>query len=469
MKIRSAVLITFAAFCCVESCLAWQDDSLTIGGDGAIEQVDGEDNPDAVPDPMDAGIEEKYVQRQTQAVDRELLQLKAKLQLDDEWIESLKISLKDDIKKVAEDIADKANDFVFGFEKNLDSRIREIVWEEIEGMLPEGKNAAFEEFKGMISRMQKLQDETAVNGILVFLDDQLCLSVEQIDRLRILYSKDWDSSLNEQVGILTMNGMIFGRSTIDSIGLDELEKTLSTKQFEVFEVLGQDSNCLKEILMGGMGQKDDAAGLDAIRLFCDDALDLKLAEYKDLVGISERQMKLISVARKGAVAQIVARYDELLKTGLGNPDALNGMSIEIERTLVEPVVSQCMRTRAWKKTLGKIFDETQMQKIEERESARKALATDQVVNYMFYSMGANLGLTYDQHVKVVDAIKKSIGDSSTNYVLFAMRILNVPKEEFQEILNDEQWELFKLMLDEQRVLLEQMQDKPAEDEDSEDE
>lgn len=469
MKANMKALISFLTvsmvFCCVETCFAWQD--ISPAGkmkEEPVEPIDDEDEPAVFPESGGVELVDSFVQVQTQAVAGELFHLKEKLQLDDEWIESLKSSLTGDIKKACEDLAARPNDSgVAALDATLDAQLREAMWEKIERILPEEKNAAFEEFKDMICCLQKLRDETAINGLLVVLDDQLCLSERQIDHLRTLYSKNWDSYHNEQVGVMAIEGVILGRKVVDSIERDELQQTLSAKQFEVFERFGLGYNLASAV--AGKAPMDEALDLEVVRGACNLAFDLKLAEYKDLVGITQQQMELLAMGRKGAITNVTRRFDSVLTKIDDNPDAM--MNLEIMSMLMEPPISHCTGEKIWQAGLVKAFDKTQLEKIEERESARNALSTDQVVNFLVFWMGDKdkLCLTYDQHKKLVDTIKKNLGDLSMNYLVVAISIANVQKKDLQEILTDEQIVVYESVTNEWRTELEAMQ---ADDEDAED-
>ncbi len=289
--------------------------------------------------------------------------------------------------------------------------------------------------KSKASGLRNLEDKTAINGMLVMLDNQLCLSEEQIDRLRPLFSKDWDSSLNTQALIRVLALFVKGERAL--IGIDELEEILSAKQFEFLDSFRR----LVEI-----GSEDEYVSL------CNVVMGLKLSEYKDLVGMSEQQEESLSVVRKGVVLKAKKRCTELYEALFDNPE-----DNEIKSSIYVPVISHCRRLEIWQSALGKIFDEMQLQKIEERESARNTFSADQKANNIVFGIlqkGVNLGLTHDQHVKMVDVIKKGVGDRFISGWDIQMIFVSVPEEEFQEILTDEQWELLKPVIDKQRASLE---------------
>ena len=475
--------ILLAGICFLNIGNAWQDPQPTqVAPPDASKEAQAEpQDEDQVEDQQDeliedapmaliaGNMEDQFVQAQTQAVKSELNLLKDQLDLSDDWGGSIEDSLKEDIKRVAKAMSEKReNAAAFGFDTALDPTLRNAMWEKIEEALPDGKEEAFGEFKDMIIKLQRLNDETAVKGILVFLDNQLCLSQTQVDKLKQLYTNNWDSGFNEQVGTMVINGMVFGREPVDLVSGEQFEEILTEQQLEVFKELDQSSNLMMALQMGIMG--DEQVNLESVRTQCDKALDLKLAEYEALVGLTEKQKKMLSVARKGAVSKVSKRISDVFDN---NDDAMNmlGTDLETMEILLEPVVSQCTRQKAWQNTIAKVFDEEQLKKIEVREESRKEMAADQIVNYMLFSMmqmpDTNFGLTYEQHIKLADVVKEKFDGTHLNYFGVAVGIFKVSDEEFQEILSEDQWASFKPMLDSQRASFDEMMESSDDDEDDE--
>ncbi len=463
MKTRIAILLGMILLCNVRTCIARQDIPL----EGGVEEEELN-----FPAAGGGAMEGEYRRQQAAAVDAELRVLKSELSLDDEWIESLKKSLTDDLDEAAKRISDAADESeVFGFDESLDGQLRELVWKKIEAELPDEKSAEFDAFKDMVNRMQKLKDETALNGVLVYLDNQLCLSKKQIDHLRNLYANDWDSMFNEEASMMSMNGMIMGRGTIDLVSNEEFKKTLSSEQYDLFKNLDESSSFMLMVQMAAMGQQDDSVDIEAIKVKCETALDLKIAEYDALVGISENGMKFLSVARKGAIAQVAGRFEKVLRLIDDDPNALNGMNVEVMGTLMDPVLSQCTGTSVWQKTLPKVFDEAKMQKISEREEVRTAVAKGQVLNYIVFSfsnMGADLALTVEQHERIVAVIRDRMDDAPVNLMALVAAVFTVPDEDFQEILSEEQWGSLKPVLDQQRAEMQAMEEAEGDTDEDED-
>lgn len=477
MKIQMVLSTLLVGICLLNVANAWQDPQPVppdVAGEPQVENQGGEQEDEFIeeaPMALIAGnMEEQFVQSQTMAAQSELYLLREQLELDDEWSESIKESLEEDIKRVAKEMAEKQeNATAFSFNATLDPNLRRAMWEKVEEALPAGKEAAFKDYQDMIIKLQRLNDATAVQGILVFLDNQLCLSQTQVDELKQLYVNSWDSSFNEQVGTMVINGMIFGRNAVDLVQREQFEKILNEKQLEVFEALDQNSNLMMALQMGAMG--DEQVNLESVRTQCDEALDLKVAEYEALVGLTEQQKKKLAVARKGTITRVSKRIGEVFNDVNNNMDML-GTDLETMEILLEPVISQCTRQSVWQNTIAKVFDEDQLKKIEVREKARREMATDQIVNYMLFSMlqmpDTQFGLTYEQHIKLAAAVKEKYDGTNFNYFAVAVCIFKVSDDEFQEILSDDQWNKFKPMLDSQRASFDELMNNEDE-EDEEDE
>ncbi len=286
MKLQTAFMVLLAVICCSKISLAYRHAPLVQGIDEVVvEQV-------------------QFFSEQQTAARIELKQLQDKLQLDDEWIKSL----EKDIEKAAKDLADHASVLlVFGFGTGLNTGLRKAMWGKIEEALPSGKEAAFAEFKEVIVRMQKLRDETAVKGILVFLDNQLCLSEQQVDNLRELYAKNWNSALFEHAGSMPELGLFWGRDAIDLVGEEEFENALSAKQFDAYKSLGQRFNSSKIRLM----EPDEVdSNLESAQTSCNKAMDLKIAEYEGLLEVPSQKLKMLSVGCKGVISKVLNQIEE---------------------------------------------------------------------------------------------------------------------------------------------------------------
>jgi RNA polymerase sigma factor (sigma-70 family) len=407
-------------------------------------------------------LERSYRELQTKAVRVELRMLKRELDLEDDWGESLLDSLKGDINSAAHEmlynLESKHAGFGFSFTDSLESKLRVKLWEKIQASIPEDKRANFVAVKNMMYQLQKLKDATGLNGLLVYLDNELCLSVEQVDRLRELYSNGWNSLRNDEAGMLAASGLLFGRETIDAVDKEVLAEVFTDKQLDVFERLGKNSNFVA-MIKRAKGQEAEKVTVE-VKAACDLAFRLKTAEYHEMVDASEEQLKLLSIGRKGAIAKVAERFVELLEIVAQDPSAtygLNATSMEVK----EPFNAKCVRTPAWQKTLSKTFDEAQLKKIHQREAQRKEFRLGQLLDYTvfanFHSMGFDpglqgieLGLTFEQHEDLVAAVRDRLdADALLNVRTIISAIRSVSEERFNEILDQEQLDLLKPWLEKQ--------------------
>ncbi len=292
----------------------------------------------------------------------------------------------------------------------------------------------------------------------MLLDRHLCLSTKQIGDLKKLYSATWNPEWNEFVGSMISSGNIYDRSPFDSGKPAQLREVLSARQMEVFELLDAKYG-LEKIMETLLYGPEDHGESDPIRNFCNSAMEMKLAEYQDLVGISKSQMDVLKIGRKGAIANVVDRAEKIIHLVREDSGSLNPLDFELIETLEEPAVSRCTKMAAWRKTLGKALDEDQISKIDERESHRKAFELEQVLNSLVFSLSStsevNLGLDYDQHVNMVALLKDAIDGQSTNYTIVSILMIGkVPDKDWQELLTDEQWQRLEPMLSDFRTMVE---------------
>ncbi|MDB4778359.1 hypothetical protein OAG68_02770, partial [bacterium] len=303
---------------------------------------------------------------------------------------------------------------------------RKAMWDKIAESLPEEKEPAFAEFKVMIARLETFGNETGINGVLVYLDNQLCLSERQVASLRELFLSNWNSCFNNSTGMMAFNGMNSSEGVIELVSKEDFEKILSPRQFEALESLDRYANFWQ-----ASGIRLNDVDVEHVKAFCNEVMEFKIAEYQELVGITEQQMKTLTTASKRVRSQMVIQFK--LVAAMETEDV----------TLAEPVILKCLREKTWRMALEKVFDEEQLQKIESREAARQELAADQSVNQLVLPFVRSLGLSYEQCVKLSDVLKNHLDGTHTSYFSATMSVPEVSDEEYQEILNDEQWQLFK--------------------------
>lgn len=474
MKTTSPLVLALVVFCAsLSMATTWQDVPLENGVEAPPIQ-EGDLDALAVEEVFPNGMEDQYLELQTAATKVQLEKLKRELGLDDKWADTLQELLKEDIAAAAKRIAEE-NDGNFGFSmtQSLETELRGRMWELVEERLSDDKKDQFALFREQDEKLHRLRDETGINGLIVFLDNELCLTEPQVDRLSELYSKNWNSSRNDEASMMVTNGMMFGRGTLEIVSNENMEEILSKKQFEIYEKMDESSNLMMMLQMGAMGGSE-TVDMESVKSSCVQSLDLKIDEYEQLVGLSEKQSKLLRVARKGAIAKVVSRMNSVLETIRENPDAMNGMNIEVMSALTESMIAQCTRTNAWQKTLLKAFEGEQLEKVQQREARRDELAMNQMLNYIVFSltsMQGDLGLTAEQHEGFVALFREQLRDEPRlDLMTLAKMIFSIPGEKFEAILTDDQWARFEPMLDMQRQQMEMMEEAEEEavEEDAED-
>lgn len=391
--------------------------------------------------------------RQTRAMHHLLQELDVALDLDRELIASLNQSLDVKIQETVESMSARtARLMMDNSDSYLDIRIRNQLWKEVAHNLSDEKRTILGRSKQSFFQMQQFEDKTGIETVLVHLDNELCLSESQIDILRKLYEKDWDSSLNGQCIQLANNGVAAGSDAIELIHIDELRRILSAGQTKAFDQLGQGSNQLMGLLQKALSH--DHSDSESIRDSCHRAMELKLSEYVQLTGIEDKQLKLLTIASKGTVDRVINRLDGLLKEIATGPDA--GAPTKMRRLieLSDPLVQQCANEMVWQKTLGEIFDDAAMQKINDREFTRKSMILNNAASNVALMISGEVdpALNLEQLSRLETAVKQQLDlNKVPNCMSLAEMLPRISDELYQEILNDGQWKKIKPIIDRGRT------------------
>lgn len=361
----------------------------------------------------------------------EFLTLQNVLDLDPESMDLVKLNLSKDIDKAIHRLSRECSDSDVKKAVPLDSEIRQLLWLKIGEMLPESKKVRFENYKATSMRLQELQDICAVDSIVLFLDKRLFLSEKQIDLVREMYLKNWNYQLNDIAFLIHSCDYQLRELTDQS----ELEKLLSKKQIEGFQKLITEPDFNGNRIPGLVG--GNAWSSNYLRDLCMNMMELKNAEYEGLVELTDIQRKKLKVSMKKVALDIVNDYEEAQANPIGfDPDIFQFVCDP-----TESIEERLLR----KKTYEIVFDDGQYQRIGERETVRQAMVTAQLVNMVVFSIGRNeisLGLTYDQHLKMVKLIEKYSADL-TDYEASSKAICSATDEELSEFLSKRQIELLE--------------------------
>lgn len=423
--------------------IGWQNNfaSQVRQANDGIAEADQEEGPRNL-------LKEACVQHQTWAMHCELGFLTDRLELEGMWIESLIQSLDEKVKASVDQMSSETQSLLLGSgRQHLDSALREHVWNELEGNLSAEQKLAFDKLKSSFAEMQQLADRTAINTALVILDNELCLSEAQLDKLGRLYQEKWNSNFNGHCLQLANGAELRQSHPIISKFHEQIKGLLTKKQQQAFLSLGECSNQLRTLLQ--LALADEYQNAQAARRFCELVMELKLDEYERLVELDDLQMKSLRIASKGAVDRVVKEFDEFF---LGID--MESMNMQVFIFLREAIILKCTREVVWEKTLAKVLNKGQLQTVNDRETVRRAKSFENASNSLALAISESVDPKFDseQFLQVSEAIRNQFGESLAPSCSSLLEELpRVPDEVFQEILTDHQWQKFKPILDRGRA------------------
>ena len=364
--------------------------------------------------------------------------------MDDQWVARIKKSLDDEVEATAKRLGSGGISLVPSFANQVDEKLADAIFEAVAAELPEAKRPWLNAYRQETLELRKLEDEIAIDGVLVFLDSKLCFSEKQLSDIRQRYLQAWDSRLNGAGAMTAMNGLVGGRSVVEVLDLDVWEEILRPLQLDEFKKLGQS---FWLIMANNFSEASD------FKKLCDTAIEMKLAEYDAMFDISKKQAKVLSIAKKGASMRAQRRLEELGQLLASDPKRFAKGAWMVEES--GSIVSKCAQEPVWEKTLAKVFDREQLAAIKRRENSRNALVKKQLVNFMVLSLAKDeldVRLNLNQHKKLVGLIEKAIVPSNSNFGAVLKGICAVSDKEFQQVITLKQWESIRPMIEEIRKM-----------------
>lgn len=408
-----------------------------------------------------------FLQFQRTAVKSKLERLQSRFELEESSIEKIVEELKDEIKAAAKRVQELGSAGGLMMDSELEGELESELWEAVRPHLVENEKAQFEEFVRMQSVQKEARLRNCVTGLVVFLDNLLCFTPKQFEDVEKLYLEHWDSRYNEQVGTMVLNGLIFGRDILDLVKAEKLEPILSELQMDAFISLGEDQGMRGGFQMAINPGPNSSWDTEIFRKHCEEMMQLKLDELNQVVALDEKQTKILGIAKKGAIGKVVERWEELVSKSQ-NVGAFD-RALMVEMT--EPIVTQCERQNSWSKTLERILSEEQYQKYSQRQELRENTSKRQMVSYLTYIMCSQqfgIELDLEQHAKIAETVLEKASMAHANdYMGIAFSLMDLPDEDFQEILTEKQWEHAQPKLLQGREQMQQFREQMDENEASE--
>lgn len=399
--------------------------------------------------PVNAGTRQldlddrSWEEKQLGAIQSELNLLKTKIALEDSEVQQLLNAVSDEIPELKPTTTDWTAACI-EYPERLDHRLRAKLLAQTLLQLPSDQHESVQQVFGNARILEEISDRNSITGTLIFLDNHLCLSIEQLEQLRQLYSERWTAQLSAQSIAMVIYGMA-SRNVIDCIEEEDFRRVLSKHQFEVYLKVEKNLSVLDQLQIA-IDAKADSWDQESFKQSCKQALETKIDELTRVASLEETQLKKLSIARKGAVTQVMNHWSNLV-TELSETPTMN---FELRASIVEPISSQVTRPAPWQQSLAKILTKEQLEKIAERDAIRETMAKNQSINFYVSTMLRDWPEDFDidQYVSLVSMLSDNVHVVyGRDYLSISQQIADIEDEKYAELMSDKQWKQFRAGLD----------------------
>ena len=204
------------------------------------------------------------------------------------------------------------------------------------------------------------------------------------------------------------------------VSREKLEKVLSPKQLDVLELACSapwafyDGSKLVEFRRPD--DLVDESTLEEIESVCSHLMDLKIIEYRELVGASQEQVQKLERAKTHVIAEVMGPFESLVEKVsrfAGPEQMIAGKDWLVDMIQEGSLQSRCFGSDLWKSTIREVFDAEQLTKIEERELNRRLAWSNQCVKSLVAklvrrSQAPDLRVGDTRYLKLVEMIKSEV-------------------------------------------------------------
>ena len=243
--------------------------------------------------------------------------------------------------------------------------------------------------------------------------------------------------------MMALNGVTFGKAAMESIPKERLEELLSVAQLQVFNNLekyaGGGMQGIQMAAMAGPDIEDANNEEDESverKKICNEMMDLKMAELSELCDLKDSQIRMLNIARKGAIQKVDAWWTDKMKNAMAMMNGPAGPDIELISKLSQPFCNQVTAENTWKKAMSKVLTEGQLAKIEAREETRRVAGKKHVINYFTFSMFQQMGsveMSFDEHIAMFEMLERNV-DVRDGYDFYGavFQMFKIPDEELKK-------------------------------------
>ncbi len=337
---------------------------------------------------------------QQQALKLESEILRSELDLTPEQMQKLEIP--DEKIKARSSAIESEHGYLFEMTlRHLEPELKKELWQKAAELTPGPNGIIFTEYQQSAEQLQELRNRNGQKGLISWLDDYLSFSEQQTQQLEEYFAANWVPYWNEQVSMSIWNDYEYIGRFFSYFSTEELANILTAEQMAV----------LQEIKNVEIEHNDLSSGkfdINQTKLDCIRLLDLRIQEMDSLLGLNEKQLQILNVAKKGIASKTSKIFQKAVQKAEGQPFA-NELYELTKTTLVNHATSE----RTWSKSIQKILTEDQLNLWSERQRKRREYIVRQSCIQSVLLL--NLGQNYQESVDLAEVYFENAmeQDSST--------------------------------------------------------
>ena len=373
---------------------------------------------------------------QCSAMLAELQRLKSELNLENTTLIKIKDSLQKEIKSAARRIEESHPEMDHYAILSLDPALQQTVWDRAGEILDSTKQEKLANYIECCETLNEFYDLNGQAGVLLALDNVLCLSNHQIESLRELYSAVWYRLWNDQTNSMLFNRFSEGKEIVHSVRNELVREILTAEQYSVYESLTE--YCFTSSQFHQADQWD----LDEFKARCLALMNLKVMEVEQVCGLTQKQRLTLSVAAKGATDKLGNYWDKTAQAYFANKNSAT-VSNRLWDCLSTPILDQCLSQARWQRTITGVLEADQLEMLNLRKEQRMVFRKSYVVNSLARTFEQLMqhANSYDQHLALIELFEANLDVEETfNMSAFSPQMFKISDEEYLEIVPQSRWD-----------------------------
>lgn len=364
--------------------------------------------------------------------------IRDQLELDEKFFVELEESLKDEVvaagNRIEAELAGGNCDYLF--DNQLEEGLEKALLDFGKRKLSDSMYQKFEHQVISFNELRKRWDQHGQIAFISFVDETLSLSAEQEMAILKMLGNCWNSSWNEDFAYIAIDGAELGVTEVfELLKSHDIESILTDSQWKVFQNLFEYRIEMRAI-------DDGKVEVQKLLDVASQLMELRVEELSRSFQLSERQKKMLAIARKGAMVDLAKQWNAMVEKF----EVDEGISNELEilpystRSLARQAISH----KKWKSVLQQTFSSEQLAKIQERETHRAARFRDRMMFFVLLSplaSDAEVEISLQQYDSLKRILEEEIAvKDSGDFKSFICAFVDIDDSKFEPIYSDRQWE-----------------------------